>query len=260
MNSELSSTKTTIWIWPSGLFPRRLIFYFRAKGITLSVLKEHNIELVPVELTTCPPALRSMPGHERRPADSSLPILRIEYHNGRTIWIRESLSIIEYLEEQFSTSHGFRDLRGRTAEQHAQARDVIGLLNDATHWSLVALIHSDPTTTYFSGLSREEMSSTTAEHAKKKFSSYLERLEQWLLGDDGEGMMGATVSGVVLLAQVEYFEMMYGSDWVHGHGVLRAWVNRMKEEEWFVGNEELKSVERGEGWELLLGGGSQEGM
>ena len=253
MSPTLQDTKTTLWIWPSGLFPRRLIYYFRAKHITLSTLQAHNIYLIPVQLTTSPPALRSMPGHEPRPADSLLPIMRIEHDNERVTWVRESLSILEYFEELFpgSTSNKWKDLRGETAEQRAQTRDILSLLNDAMHWSLIKLIHSDPNTTFFSGLSMEEMSPSAAAHAGRKLDFYLGRLEEWIEGSGGVGKE-ATLAGVVLLAQVEYHEMMYGADWIEGYDELREWVERMKKEEWYVRSEVLKSVEEDGMWEKVL--------
>src|SRR5690242_11369062 len=117
MASSIVKDNTTIWIWPSGLFPRRLVYYFRAKGITLSALERHGIHLIAVELASSPPALHSMAGFEARPANSSLPIMRIEHGDGRTTWIRESLSIIDYLEDLFPASAGWTDVRGGSPEQ-----------------------------------------------------------------------------------------------------------------------------------------------
>lgn len=139
--------KIPIWIWSSGLFPRRLVYWFLAKRITLSSLEKHNIDLVPVELILSPPALQAVEDHEPRLADASLPILRIVHADGRTGWICESLSILEYLEELFPSSAGWTDLCGKYAEQRAQMKDVVGILNDAIHWSLIWLVHSDIRTT-----------------------------------------------------------------------------------------------------------------
>ena len=85
MSFTSTNAKKTLWIWPSGLFPCRLVYYFRAKHISLSVLNEHHVHLIPIELTTSPPALQSMPKHEARPANSSLPIMRVEHADGNTV-------------------------------------------------------------------------------------------------------------------------------------------------------------------------------
>jgi glutathione S-transferase len=243
-----SVTKTTLWVWPSGLFPRRLIYYFRLKRITLTHLQEHNIRLIPVSHTSSPPALQSLPGHEPRPADSSLPTMRIEHPGGQTVWIRESLSVLEYFEELFPASEGYGDLRGETVERRAQTRDILSLLNDAMHWSLTSLIHSDLGSTSWSGLSGEEMSLSAAAHARRKLDFCLSRLEKWLQANGNEGAKGSTLAGLVLLAQVEYHQMMYGADWVEGHTVLREWVEAMKKTEWYVKSEVLKRVEDGGDW------------
>jgi len=252
MSSVPTTTKTTLWIWPNGLFPRRLIYYFRAKHITLSILKDHNINLVPVALTTEPPALEAMQGYEARPSDSSLPILRITHTDGKEVWIRESLSILSYFEDLFPSTAGWPDLRGETPEGRAQTRDILSLLNDAMHWSLVCLINFDAKTTFWSGMKEEDMSSGVAEHAKGKWQFCLGRLEKWLQDDVGKVVERNSIAGVVLLAQVEYHEMMYG-DWIEGHAVLREWVERMKGEAWYVESTGLKGVEEGIGWRAVLG-------
>lgn len=87
------------------------------------------------------------------------------------------------------------------------------------------------------------MSERAAEHAKGKVRFYLDRLEGWITDDGGAVVKRETLAGAVLLAQVEYHEMVYGADWIEG----------IKREEWFVESEMLQGVERGEGWETLLG-------
>src|SRR4051812_27149110 len=52
-NTNMSTTsnslpKTTLWVWSSGAFPRRIVYYFHAKGITTTILAQHNIHLIPV--------------------------------------------------------------------------------------------------------------------------------------------------------------------------------------------------------------------
>jgi glutathione S-transferase len=253
MASTTTKTKITLWIWPSGLFPRRLIYYFRAKSITLSTLTSHNIHLIPVELVPSPPTLQSKPGYEPQPADTSLPVMRIENFDGTTVWIRESLSILEYFEELFPSSAGFRNLRGVTMEHRAQTRDMLCLLSEAMHWSLVLMIHTNPQTNFFSGLTEDQMSASAAVNAKEKSRFLLGRLERWVEDSVSQRTVEhATLAGLVLLAQVEYGEMFYEADWVADHGVLRAWVEEMKSEMWYVGSDQLKKVEESGEWSLLL--------
>ncbi|KAH7081434.1 hypothetical protein BKA63DRAFT_599777 [Paraphoma chrysanthemicola] len=256
---------TTIWLWPTGLFPRRIIYYLRAKHINTTLLQKHNITLVPVTLSDN--ALVALDGHEARPADSSLPVMRVKDGDRTETWIRESSSIMEYLEEVFThegaVGEGVSsvDSRGTSLHQRARTRDILSLLSDAIIWSTVAMIHSNPATTFWSGLTRADMSPATAAHAQKKFDALLSKLERWVERDvvvrktnslSGEGA-DVTFADIALMAQVEYMHEMYGLDWVAEHGVLRVWWERAKGEEWVVKREALLEAERKGEWGCVLG-------
>ena len=191
-----------------------------------------------------------MPGHEPRPTDTSLPVMRIE-QDGDEVWIHESIAILEYFEEMFSFGSGYVDLRGKTQEERAKTRDVLSLLADAVMWSSVALIHSNSDTTFWSGLSEDQMSKGAADQAGKKLKGLLERLEKWVEG--GKKGTSVTLADLCLVAQVEYMRENYGTDWVNGHGVLRDWCDRVMKEGWFVGREDLEGVERSGDWSVVLG-------
>jgi glutathione S-transferase len=255
---------TTLWLWPTGLFPRRVIYYLRAKNITLSLLRKQNISIIPVVLDMDGPApdLVSRPGLEARPANTSLPVLRITYADGTGFWIRETNAILEYFEEEvFSVANGYPDLRGSTIQQRARTRDVLSLLSGAIIWSSVELVHSDPKTISWSGLKQDEMSASAAVNARGKFDGLLSRLENWVQGDvissgskslSGAGE-GVTLADLCLMAQVEYMREMYGMDWVGEHGVLRVWCDRTKGEVWVVSRDLLREVEETGDWARVLG-------
>jgi glutathione S-transferase len=245
--------KTILWIWPTGLFPRRLVYYFRAKNITLSTLQAYNIQLVPVTLSNN--SLASLPGLEARPADTSLPVMRVEDESG-TFFVRESIAILEYFEEVFEVETGYEDLRGKTLQQRVKTCDILSLLADATGWGGVSLIHSNPTTTYWSGLSRAAMSEGAAAHAKMKFCAQMEKLERW--AGQGKGSLsgvgtGVTLADVCLMAQVEYMQEVYGMDWLEGFVGLKSWCDRKSGEEWVIKKEGLEGVERSGDWSGVLG-------
>lgn len=250
---------TTLWIWPTGLFPRRVLYYFRAKGITLSVLQQNNIHLVPVILENY--QLVSMSDFEARPADTSLPVCRIERANAKTVWIHESIAILEYLEEKFPSSEGYPNLIGSSIEQRARTRDILSLTNDAFVWSGVELIHTNPATTMWSGLTVDGMSSTAASQAGAKVCMLFERLEKWVRESvtdkrckslAGEGA-SVTLADVMLMAQVEYFNMSDGPVLVADYSVLKLWHDKAKLEAWYVGNDVLRTVETAGSWEIVLG-------
>ncbi len=252
-------TKTTLWVWASGLFPRRIVYYLRAKGITTATLKHHNIHLIPVEVNST--GLHALPDYEPRPPNRSLPSLRIQHENGTEFWISETAAILEYFEDLFPSSKGHPDLTGNTMEQRARTRDILNLLAETNIWYVVWLINTVPATAAWSGISAEQMSATTGEHAGKKVHALLSRLEMWVEQDvvvdgvkslTGKGL-GVTLADVVLMAHVEYALMMYEIDAVAEHGVLRIWCERVKKEKWLIKSEDLKKVDQGGTWESVLG-------
>ncbi|KAJ4374722.1 hypothetical protein N0V83_001797 [Neocucurbitaria cava] len=251
----------TIWIWPIGLFPRRIINYFRAKNITTSILKAHDIHLIPVTLDPSV-GLVSLPGYETRPTDISLPCLRIEKADGEVFWIHETLAILSYFEEElFSVERGYTRLEGEGAEQRAKVRDLVGQTTDASTWGAIGLMNSDVSTTSWSGLKEEEMHADTAVHARKKFDGILTKIEGWVepdvIGRGTQSLAGkgadVTFADIFLAAQVDYMQWVYGVKWLQGHEVLEMWYERVKEEKWRVGNEVLASADGSDGWEGLLG-------
>ncbi|KAF2867306.1 hypothetical protein BDV95DRAFT_610720 [Massariosphaeria phaeospora] len=255
MSGSPCSTKTTIWLWPTGLYPRRLIYYLRAKCITLSTLATHNIHLIPVTFVPTP-ALVSKPGYEARPKGTSVPCLRIERSGQEPRFVYESMAIMEYLDEVLGGGNAF----GETVEQRARTRDILSLLADAAAFQGVALIHSDKTTLSWSGIESEDaMSASAAIHATGRFHDLLCKLERWVEEDvirkemqslSGEGA-GATMADFVLMTAIMYFEDSYGKDWVEEHGVLRLWCERAKGQAWFAGKELLQKCED-EGWGAVL--------
>ena len=224
----------------------------------MSVIQQHHIHLILVVLDVA--GLVSMPGFEQRPADTSLPVMRIEKNDGSVFWIHESLAILEYFEEIFPPSAGYPNLLGFSSEERARTRDILSLTTDAILWSGIELMHSNPATTSWSGLTVDEMSSSAAAQAARKFDMLLTRLERWVeeaaVQDVGTSIAGAgasvTMADIVLMAQVEYIKMCYGTDWLSGHDVLRRWYDTGIKARWYVGTTSLRSVEMAQGWGLVL--------
>lgn len=260
-----SKPTITIWLWPTGLFPRRIIYFLAAKKVTTATLAAHNITLIPVTLQFNPMALASKPGYEALPEDTSLPVMRVQSRHSdgvdRNIWIRESLGIMTYLNDVFSPENEFPNFNGETSLQRARTSDIVSNLTDATLWSLIKLIHSQPSTCSWSGLKEDQLSPSASAHGEKKFHALLGRLEKWVEDDvvrketkslTGEGA-DVTMADVALMAQAEYMREMYGIVWLEGYGVLKGWWERVREEEWVVKREMLDEVERTEKWEVVFG-------
>jgi hypothetical protein len=164
--------KTTIWVWPTGLFPRRIIYFLRIKKITLSILTAHIIHLMPVQLT--PTGLSSPTGLKARSEGTNVPFMRIEYADGTKFLIHETSAILEYMQEMFPDGP---DMRDTTVQQRARSRDVSSLSSEAMVWSGVETFHSDPATASFSGLRVEDQSAAAAAHREMRFRKLLDKLE-----------------------------------------------------------------------------------
>jgi glutathione S-transferase len=256
--TSTSHPTTTIWLWPTGLFPRRIIYFFRVKNITNSILTAHNIHLVPA--TVSETGLISLSTFEERPAGTSLPLMRVESHSENEVWVRESAAIIEYLEERFSVEQGYKSTLGDTVLQRARCRDILSLLSDAMVWSGVHLMHSNVSTMSWSGLEEEDMSASAAAHADKKFRALMGNLEGWVEGDViGKGSVSlaggdnVTMADIALMANVQYFGETYGMDWIAGLDILRCWYNRVQDEDLVVKKESLAEAEKAGRWEAVLG-------
>ena len=247
--------KTTIWIWPTGLYPRRIIYFLLIKNITLSALAAHNIHLIPIQLS--PIALVSTPGLEPRPDGTSVPLMRLSYADGTHFFIHETSSILEYLQEIFPDGP---DIKGETAHQRARSRDVLSLLSEAIVWYGVEKFHSDHNTASWSGLKVEDQSRAAAAHGKMKVGTLLDKFEAWVREDvEGKGgvsLVGgghATLADLAHMAPVEYFGEKFGADWIKGYEVLEMWYRRMKKQDWVVAGKGLAEVEDKGEWGVLLG-------
>lgn len=271
MSPSTTAPKITIWLWPTGLFPRRIIYYFRAKNINLSTLRAHNIDLIPVSLDAASVTFTTKAGDEAPPAGASMPCMRIQYLEGESSdpetmgYIHESNAMIAYLEEIFNGGNGNkwanRNIMGSTRSQRARTHDITSLLGDAMIYANVMLMHSDTRTLSWSGLAAEDMSAATAAHAQEKFDKLFSKLEGWINRDIVEKGMPSlsgkenevTLADIVLMANVTYALDAFGTNYFdkEKHKVLAQWANRVSDAAWCVGSEALGKAEEA-GWEAVL--------
>lgn len=87
-------------------------------------------------------------------------------------------------------------------------------------WSSVHIIHSNPMTTSWSGLSESDMSASAAAHADRKFPALMGKLAGWVkghvVGKESRSLSGVdavTIADLVLMASVQYLEEVYGVCW-----------------------------------------------
>jgi len=246
------TTIHTLWLWPSGFFPRRIMYYLRAKRLPSSILSLHNINIIPVAYT--PAGLASKEGHEARPVGTTLPCLRIEKPGQEPFLVYESMAIMEYFENLFGCE-AYPDLRGSTPEQRSRTSDILSLLQEAIVWHGVAYMHGDPATLLWSGMKTPQSSSAFTD-AKMRHHKLLSKLEDWVgYGITTEGWRSlsgdteVTLADIVLMAAVEFSEHWYArewKDWIAEHGILRIWCEKAKEQPWFVKSKELDEMDTSE--------------
>lgn len=211
--------------------------------------------------------LVSCSGFEERP-EGSLPVMRLEYdgdeNKKETVYIHESMAIMQYLDDLFPASSDHAELKGSTPIQRARATDILSVLNDAVSWGIVSLVHSNPSTSSWSGLKEEDMSSAAAAHAQRKVEGLTGKMDGWVrenMATTDGGKHGSlagrgaavTFADVALMAQVEYMKEVYGMDFIAGYGALEQWWEEMKGEDWVLGREKLLKCERTGKWEGVLG-------
>ncbi|PVI05452.1 hypothetical protein DM02DRAFT_686438 [Periconia macrospinosa] len=280
MPTPSTNPKTTIWIWPTGLFPRRILYYLRAQNITLSELLSQNIHLVPVVLDPIKNTLgvKEGKGYPALPEGMTVPCMYIapstssssekEEEGGareedKGQWVRESISIISYLEEIFcnnGSDEGRASIYGTTTSQRLKTHDIVSTFSaDIVPNYITELTHTVSATKLWSHMKDEEMSAGAGAHARRRKQFYLGRLEDWVRRDvvecgmrslSGEGRE-VTLADVLVMAQVCYVQK-YGWDVLEGCVVLKKWWAEAMKGEWWVGEEGLKGCEE-RGWKVVLG-------
>ena len=230
-----------LYILPGGLFPRRVLIYLAEKQL----LDSHSIKITPA--TTTVTLKTTAPGKP----PGSLPILAL----GNGTFIKQSIPIIEYFEdlcdgvqslppynpssnrglleeqpEMFAAAKG--TMRGRTAEEKARTREVLGLVDEGTTQFSFACHHGSA---MFSLM--EKQSPATSKIAMKACRKTMTLIESYYTEDQRfkvpgqEIHHGSTIADCVLFALVQFAEIMYGIDLVQGLPALqkfKAWFEMRK--------------------------------
>jgi glutathione S-transferase len=251
MTSDTSTTiKHTLWVWPTGLFPRRILYYLRAKALPLSLLDStltintvlnNGVKLVPA------------PGYESHPDGTSLPCLRVERPGASPTFIYESTAIMEYFEELFEGVGG-PSLIGNNIAQRARTRDIVAMINDTGVFSGFYAYNKHEATMSWSGFKKEEMSDGNVRLAVARGGRLLAKIEKHMKDDmeencislSGEGIEG-TLADFAVMAIADYMAYFYGALFFDDFGefaALKGWYERAKSSSWFVSTEECQKIER----------------
>jgi glutathione S-transferase len=248
----------TLWIWPSGIFPRRLVYYLKVKSLSENDLDNLKLSLIPcfVDLQSQDLHLDSISGFEKRPQGYSLPVLRISgaKSSDKAEYVTQSSSILEYLEDLLPETEGFANLRGKNALQAAKIRDIVQLTNELLTWCNVNMRHSTAFSLLWSGMTKEQQSQQASKDAQTQVARLLEKLECWIETSGGISLVGAespTIADVTVAAAKTSMEEIYGLDLFREFDSLDAWWSRYQASPWFVTRAEIEEVER-DGFRILM--------
>lgn len=272
--------KITLWLWPTGLYPARVVHYLKAKHLPREVLA--HITIIPEMLDTSVGGIRPVNGDmPARPEGFSLPCLAVEplptsdmststrnsaknaNRESKTRYISQASAILEFLEDVLPPTHGHEDmsLRGANAIQTGRVRDVVNMFSEA----LVAVgfhaRHAFASTLLWSGMTAEEQGVGAAADAWRETRRRVGALERWVAREEVEGWIAGTstpsIADFTVFGGVEYVGRMYpGLDMFEGFEALQRWRDRCREDQDFATAEEMVALERGEGfeWAPVAGG------
>jgi glutathione S-transferase len=235
----------TLWLWPEGLFPRRLSYYLLMKGIVSTPADLHAGKTTDPSLTikliryTKGKGLVHDDPSDQPPKGASTPCLRIATvtsdSSSPIYYIYESISILLYFERTYTQPPA---LVPTSPLFQAQLEDRLALLMGMMDHGLYYLKHAVPQTSFWSGVPPEDRSLATARHAKQSMISSLVKLQSWCqasLSTTGyltPGVeLGPGLVDICLAAQVRYLHLCYGGYDLFEEGDLEAmkeWYARFK--------------------------------
>ncbi len=190
--------------FPWGLYPRRVIIYLAEKGVV-------DVELVDIEphkTEGWPPSfLRAL-----NPA-GTLPVLDV----GEGTVVRQSLAILEYLEERFPTP----DMIGATQAARATTRELIAVIDEATTFFG---IWAHKGSRLFAG--RETPSAEAAATGAEKYAGKLRLLEAMVAGGPFLAGDAVTIADCVVVALLQFVGEFYGVSLPVDCPKLAAWYER----------------------------------
>jgi glutathione S-transferase len=248
--------KKTIWIWPRGLYPGQMHFYLKAKSLPLSVLNTPDnpdglLTIVPIRID--PEVARlvlTFPDTEPQPPDSLLPVMKI-VDGDTTRILHQSTAIVQYLEESYPPSEGYKDLSGGgSLELKAHVQAIVQLVMDAMIWMQADIFHVHDFAVTLGQITKEEQSMAASVYAKKRWRRELAKLDRWVQKLDQErapiSLAGdldtPTIADFTLLSAVELFKDFFDTDVLEGFSALQVWYKRYTESQWWIPREEVDAL------------------
>ncbi|KAI3325435.1 hypothetical protein HD806DRAFT_552727 [Xylariaceae sp. AK1471] len=224
-SSMAKNQQLTLFLWLDGLFPRRVSYWLLIKGLVLSPADllegrttDPNISIVRLSLNLPSRGWKSNPENDPLPANisSSSPCLRIrDTETGTERWVRESSSIVAYLEEIYADRGPA--LKSSDIIDTAITNDLIGQMNMSIIESLMYVRHASPQFGAFAGLKDEERSRAAARNGYQGMLNGYLKVQDWAgnsLSATGwltPGIDGPGLVDVNLAAVRRYLGLVY--DW-----------------------------------------------
>ncbi|KAI0487086.1 hypothetical protein F4859DRAFT_527198 [Xylaria cf. heliscus] len=243
----------TLFLWLQGMFPRRVNYWLLTKGLVSSTedllegkTTDPNLSIVRLTLDLTTFGWISDPENEPLPPSISTtsPCLRIrDTETGAERWVRESSSIIEYLEGVYADRGPA--LKPKDILDITAMNDLVGQINLALAESMGSLRHASPQFATFSTLKQEERSRPAARVSYHSTMRGLLKVQDWARdplattgwltpGTDGPGLVD-----VNLAAARRYVELTYGWNIFEKEELkpLEEWYGRFQKLAWWNGFE-----------------------
>ncbi|KAJ4262865.1 hypothetical protein NW762_006478 [Fusarium torreyae] len=239
----VSQYQHKLFLWIEGYFPKRIVYYLLAKGLCSSVdqlyegnTNEPNLNVVRIVFNG--QDFVSEDPDNPFPTETTVPALRLDdTSSGKSIWIRETWSIINYLEEVFpgTTANNYREMWANDPVERAITQDVLGHLLSASEQGGIWLDNNAPFLTAFRQISDEEHSIGVGRRARRAFEEHFKAAQEiaadnlertgWLTpaADGGPGMADVNLAAMVRHTEDAWSEFVIENDVLEP---LRQWYKK----------------------------------
>lgn len=246
------TTQLTLFLWPRGLFPRRIVYQLLLQGLATPEEILCGTSTTPnltINISTLGASgfVSSNPS-DPKPEGFSWPCLRVrDTSTGGCRWIHESSAIGAFLAEAFPNT---APVRGQSVLDRASTTDMMCLLDLLGSDSKYYVKHAAPSSSSWSGLEDEQRSLAAAANAKEDLLKCLTKLQIWAQdslqatgwltpGIDRPGIVDASLAGMVRYLQLTFELDMFEDDEFRP---LREWWTRFQTVDWWREMEETGEV------------------